>query len=145
MADGRYAFRECVADGQVIIGDISPNQLMRRPWHFYVNRPPQALSNLDNGTSSRQIVRGYDGQWLDDNGNLLATVNTMQAVLTFNTEKYQEPGNRQAIAIPMGFACEVNFQEAVVRDADLLGPLLDAISNGTDVTFNFQFFIKGRS
>lgn len=143
MADGQYTFRECVVDGSVVIGSIAPNQLMNRPWSFYVNRPPVALSQLDNGQDARKIVRGYDGALLY-NGTKLATVNTWTATLNFANEHYQEPGNRQAIAIPMSFTCQLQFTEAVTRDADFLARVLAMVNGGQDVTFDFTGFIKGR-
>lgn len=147
MADGRYIFRSCVPDGAIDIANVQPGDIVNRAWSFRVNTPPTLQSSLDSGTfDPRTILRGYDGELFDGDGNFLAEINTWQAQLNFTNTDYQAAGQKQSWAIPQSFTVTLTFTETVIKDARLLKQVVDGLAKGaTDAVLNFQGVLRGRT
>lgn len=147
MADGRYIFRSCVPDGAIDIANVQPGDLINRAWSFRVNSVPELQSALDSGTfDPRTILRGYDGELYDGDGNFLAEVNAWQAQMNFTNTDYQPAGEKQTWAIPGSFTVTLTFTETVIKDARLLQRVMAGLRKGaTDVSLNFMGVLRGRS
>jgi len=77
--------------------------------------------SLDGGTfQPNHIIRGYDGELYDGDGNLLAEVNTFQAQINSTNTDYQAAGNKQVWAIPQSYTVTLTFTETVIKDAKIL-------------------------
>lgn len=147
MADGRYVFRGCVPDGDIDIANVTPGEIINRAWSFRVNDPPDLQELLDSGRfDPRNVLRGYDGELYDGNGNFLAEVNEWQAQISFTNTDYQAAGQKITWAIPQGYTVVLTFTETVVRDAVLLQRLFNGLKVGApDAVFNFMGVLRGHN
>lgn len=145
MADGRYVFRDCVPDGDIDIANVTSGEIVNRAWSFRVNEPLDLQELLDTGKfDPRNILRGYDGELYDGDGNFLAEVNEWQAQISFENSDYQAAGNKIKWAIPQGYTAALTFTETVIRDATLLKKVFDGLKPGTsDASLNFMGVLRG--
>lgn len=147
MADGRYIFRSCVPDGNIDIANVKTGDVITRAWSFRVNEPPDLQSLLDSGTfDPRNILRGYDGELYDGDGNFLAEVNEWQPQINVENSDYQPAGKKIKWAISQGYSVTLTFTETVVRDAILLKKIVDGLKDGApDAVLNFQGVLRGHN
>lgn len=147
MADGRYIFRDCVPDGAIDIANVEMGEVITREWSFRVNVPPGLQDELDSGKfDPRNILRGYDGELYDGDGNFLAEVNAWQAQFDFENTDYQAAGNKIKWAIPQGYAVTLTFTETVVRDATLLKKVFAGLKNDApDASLSFMGVLRGHN
>ncbi|EMT38119.1 hypothetical protein TthWC1_2365 [Thermoanaerobacter thermohydrosulfuricus WC1] len=145
MADGRYVFRDCVPDGNIDIANVKTGEIITRSWSFRVNQPPELQSQLDSGTfDPRNILRGYDGELYDGDGNLLAEVNEWQAQINFENSDYQPAGKKIKWAITQAYSVTLTFTETVIKDARLLQKVVAALKDGEpDAVLNFMGVLRG--
>ncbi len=144
MSDGRYVFRSCVPDGAIDIANITSGDIISRSWSFRVNEPPDLQELLDSGTfDPRNILRGYNGELYDGDGNFLAEVNTWQAQVNYTNTDYQAAGNKIAWAIPQSYTVTLTFTETVIRDARLLQKVIAGLrNNAPDAVLNFMGVLR---
>lgn len=147
MADGRYVFRQCVPDGNIDIANVKTGDIITRAWSFRVNEPPDLQKELDSGTfDPRNILRGYDGELYDGDGNFLAEINEWQAQINFENSDYQAAGKKIKWAIPQAYSVTLTFTETVIKDARLLKKVFDGLGDGTsDAVLNFQGVLRGHN
>lgn len=147
MADGRYIFRNCVPDGAIDIANVQPGEVLNRAWSFRVNTPPDLQSKLDSGNfDPRSILRGYDGELYDGDGNFLAEINTWQAQLNFTNSDYNAAGEKITWAIPQSYTVTLTFTETIIKDARLLEKVVNSLAKkAADASLNFQGVLRGRS
>lgn len=144
MADGRYIFRSCVPDGSIDIANVSSGDIITRAWSFRVNDPPELQELLDSGTfDPRNILRGYNGELYDGDGNFLAEVNTWQAQINYTNTDYQPAGSKITWAIPQSYTVTLTFTETVIRDARLLQKVFAGLRNkASDAVLNFMGVLR---
>lgn len=144
MSDGRYIFRDCVPDGTINIASVNSGDIISRSWSFRVNQPPDLQSLLDSGIfDPRNVLRGYNGELYDGDGNFLAEVNQWEASLNFTNTDYQAAGNKIAWAIPQSYTVTLTFTETVVRDARILQKVIAGLKNGEpDAVLNFMGVLR---
>ncbi len=144
MADGRYIFRECVPDGAIDIANVAPGDVINRAWSFRVNEPPDLQELLDSGTfDPRSILRGYNGELYDGDGNFLAEVNTWQAQINYTNTDYQPAGSKLTWAVPQSYTVTLTFTETVIRDARLLQKVIAGLrNNAPDAVLNFMGVLR---
>jgi hypothetical protein len=147
MADGRYVFRQCVPDGNIDIANVRTGEVITRAWSFRVNEPPDLQNELDSGTfDPRNILRGYDGELYDGDGNFLAEINEWQAQINFENSDYQAAGKKIKWAIPQAYSVTLTFTETVIKDARLLKKVFNGLGDGTsDAVLNFQGVLRGHN
>lgn len=147
MSDGRYIFRSCVPDGDIDIANVASGEVISRSWSFRVNEPPDPQELLDSGKfDPRNVLRGYDGELYDGDGNFLAEVNEWQAQTSFENSDYQAAGNKIKWAIPQGYTVALTFTETVVRDATLLQKIFNGLKSGApDAVLNFMGVLRGHN
>lgn len=147
MSDGRYIFRDCVPDGNIDIANVRTGEVITRAWSFRVNSPPELQSLLDSGTfDPRNILRGYDGELYDGDGNFLAEINEWQAQINFTNSDYQAAGNKITWAIPQSYTVTLTFTETVIKDARLLQKVIEGLKNGApDAVLNFMGVLRGHN
>ncbi|NLZ27945.1 MAG: endoglucanase, partial [Firmicutes bacterium] len=94
----------------------------------------------------RNILRGYDGELYDGDGNFLAEVNTWQAQINVTNSDYQAAGNKISWAIPQSYTVTLTFTETVIRDAILLRKIIAGLKNGApDAVLNFMGVLRGHN
>lgn len=147
MADGRYIFRECVPDGSIDIANVAPGEVLERSWSFRVNDPLDLQELVDTGKfDPRNIMRGYDGELYDGDGNFLAEVNTWQAQFNPINADYQGAGNKLVWAVMTGYTLTLTFKETIIRDVSLLKKIVAGIKNGApDAVLNFMGVLRGHN
>lgn len=144
MSDGRYIFRSCVPDGAIDIANVTSGDIINRAWSFRVNEPPDLQELLDSGTfDPRSILRGYNGELYDGDGNFLAEVNTWQAQINFTNTDYQPAGSKLTWAVPQSYTVTLTFTETVIRDARLLQKVIAGLQNDApDAVLNFMGVLR---
>jgi len=144
MSDGRYIFRNCVPDGAIDIANVTSGDIINRSWSFRVNEPPELQELLNSGTfDPRSILRGYNGELYDGDGNFLAEVNTWQAQVNYTNTDYQAAGNKIAWAVPQSYTVTLTFTETVIRDARLLQKVVAGLRNNRpDAMLNFMGVLR---
>ena len=144
MADGRYVFRSCVPDGVIDIANVTPGDIINRSWSFRVNEPPDLQELLDSGNfDPRSILRGYNGELYDGDGNFLAEVNTWQAQINYTNTDYQPAGSKLTWAVPQSYTVTLTFTETVIRDARLLQKVIAGLrNNAPDAVLNFMGVLR---
>jgi len=144
MADGRYVFRSCVPDGSIDIANVTSGDIINRSWSFRVNEPPELQELLDSGTfDPRGILRGYNGELYDGNGNFLAEVNQWQAQINYTNTDYQPAGSKLTWAVPQSYTVTLTFTETVIRDARLLQKVITGLrNNAPDAVLNFMGVLR---
>lgn len=147
MADGRYVFRSCVPDGAIDIANVTPSEVLNRVWSFRVNEPPDLQNLLDSGQfDPRNILRGYDGELYDGDGNFLAEVNTWQAQVNFTNTDYQPAGKKITWAVPNSYTVTLTFTETIIRDARVLQKVIAGLKTGEpDAVLNFMGVLRGHN
>jgi len=144
MADGRYIFRSCVPDGSIDIANVTSGDIINRSWSFRVNESPDLQKLLDSGTfDPRNILRGYNGELYDGDGNFLAEVNQWQAQVNYTNTDYQPAGSKLTWAIPQSYTVTLTFTETVIRDARLLQKVIAGLrNNAPDAVLNFMGVLR---
>jgi len=144
MADGRYVFRDCVPDGAIDIANVTSGDIINRSWSFRVNSPPELQELLDSGTfDPRNILRGYNGELYDGDGNFLAEVNQWQAQINYANTDYQPAGSKLTWAVPQSYTVTLTFTETVIRDARLLQKVIAGLrNNAPDAVLNFMGVLR---
>lgn len=144
MADGRYIFRSCVPDGSIDIANVTSGDIINRSWSFRVNEPPELQELLDSGTfDPRGILRGYNGELYDGDGNFLAEVNQWQAQVNYTNTDYQPAGSKLTWAVPQSYSVTLTFTETVIRDARLLEKVIAGLRNDApDAVLNFMGVLR---
>ena len=144
MADGRYIFRSCVPDGSIDIANVTSGDIINRSWSFRVNEPPDLQELLDSGNfDPRSILRGYNGELYDGDGNFLAEVNQWQAQVNYTNTDYQPAGSKLTWAVPQSYTVTLTFTETVIRDARLLQKVIDGLrNNAPDAVLNFMGVLR---
>jgi len=144
MSDGRYIFRSCVPDGAIDIANITSGDIVSRSWSFRVNEPPDLQELLDSGTfDPRNILRGYNGELYDGDGNFLAEINTWQAQINFTNTDYQPAGSKLTWAIPQSYTVTLTFTETVIKDARLLQKVVAGLKKGEpNAVLNFMGVLR---
>ena len=144
MADGRYVFRSCVPDGSIDIANVTSGDIISRSWSFRVNEPPELQELLDSGAlDPRNILRGYNGELYDGDGNFLAEVNEWQAQVNYTNTDYQPAGSKLTWAVPQSYTVTLTFTETVIRDARLLqGVIAGLRNNAPDAVLNFMGVLR---
>ena len=144
MADGRYIFRSCVPDGSIDIANVTSGDIINRSWSFRVNEPPELQELLDSGAfDPRNILRGYNGELYDGDGNFLAEVNQWQAQINYTNTDYQPAGSKLTWAVPQSYTVTLTFTETVIRDARLLQKVIAGLrNNAPDAVLNFMGVLR---
>ncbi len=144
MSDGRYIFRDCVPDGAIDIANVTSGDIINRAWSFRVNSAPDLQALLDSGTfDPRSILRGYNGELYDGDGNFLAEVNQWQAQVNYTNTDYQPAGSKLTWAVPQSYTVTLTFTETVIRDARLLQKVIAGLrNNAPDAVLNFMGVLR---
>jgi len=103
------------------------------------------MLNTRGALDTRSVLTGKDGALYNDQGVMLATVETFQAQANVTNIKYQPLGDAQEHEVFQAFGATLTFTETVIADERFIQELFQGMKTGIMPSWNFQGVIKGRN
>jgi len=94
---------------------------------------------------ARKVLTGKDGALYNDEGVMLATVETFQTQVNVTNAKYQPLGNAQEREVFQAYGVTLTFTEVVIADERFIQELFEGMKTGVMPAWNFQGVVKGRN
>lgn len=94
---------------------------------------------------ARKVLTGKDGALYNDEGVMLATVETFQTQVNVTNAKYQPLGDAQEHEVFQSYGVTLTFTEVVIADERFIQELFEAMKTGVMPAWNFQGVVKGRN
>lgn len=94
---------------------------------------------------TRKILTGKDGALFNDEGVMLATVETFQTQVNVTNAKYQPLGDAQEHEVFQAYGVTLTFTETVIADERFIQELFQGMKTGVMPAWNFQGVVKGRN
>ncbi len=94
---------------------------------------------------TRKTLTGKDGALFNDEGVMLATIETFQTQVNITTAKYQPLGDAQEHEVFQSYAVTLTFTEIVIEDERFIQELFEGMKTGIMPAWNFQGVVKGRN
>ena len=96
-------------------------------------------------TDSRHSRAGKDAALYNEDGQLLAQVDSFQAKATFNNYKYAPLGVNREMEVNNTMGVAITISEIVVEDGYLFNQVMNAVQNGESPVVTLDGSIKGRN
>lgn len=93
----------------------------------------------------RKVLTGKDGALFNDEGVMLATVETFQTQVNVTNAKYQPLGDAQEHEVFQAYGVTLTFTETVIADERFIQELFQGMKSGVMPAWNFQGVVKGRN
>jgi len=103
------------------------------------------MLNTRGALDARNVLTGKDGALYNDQGVMLATIETFQAQANVTNIKYQPLGDAQEHEVFQAFGATLTFTETVIADECFIQELFQGMKKGIMPAWNFQGVIKGRN
>lgn len=103
---------------------------------MYNNRGP---------ADTRRLFTGKDALIFDEQGALLATVDTFTTQVNITNANYQPLGDTQSHSHVSSYAVSLNITQCIIEDDEFLQDLFTFFSVGQPVMWTFQGVLKGRN
>ncbi len=103
-----------------------------------------AMINTRGPQDTRKVLTGKDGALYNDEGVLLATVETFQTQVNVTNAKYQPLGDSQEHEIFQSYSVTLNFTEIIIEDGTFIRELFAAFKDRVMPSWNFQGVLKAR-
>lgn len=103
------------------------------------------MLNTRGALDARNVLTGKDGALYNDQGVMLATIETFQAQANVTNIKYQPLGDAQEHEVFQAFGATLTFTETVIADERFIQELFQGMKKGIMPAWNFQGVIKGRN
>ncbi len=94
---------------------------------------------------ARKVLTGKDGALYNDEGVMLATVETFQTQVNVTNAKYQPLGDAQEHEVFQAYGVTLTFTEVVIADERFIQELFQGMKSGVMPAWNFQGVVKGRN
>jgi hypothetical protein len=94
---------------------------------------------------ARKVLTGKDGALYNDEGVMLATVETFQTQVNVTNAKYQPLGDAQEHEVFQAYGVTLTFTEVVIADERFIQELFEGMKTGVMPAWNFQGVVKGRN
>jgi len=94
---------------------------------------------------ARKVLTGKDGALYNDEGVMLATVETFQTQVNVTNAKYQPLGDAQEHEVFQAYGVTLTFTETVIADERFIQELFEGMRTGVMPAWNFQGVVKGRN
>lgn len=104
-----------------------------------------SILNTQRYRDTRNVLTGKDGAFFDDEGNMLATVESYNVQVSNNNGNYQPLGAMQEMDIPQTFKVTLTVTAVVLESDKFIQEYLDALDQDTLPHWNFQGMIRGRN
>jgi len=103
------------------------------------------MINTKAAGDSRYALSGKDGALYNDDGVLLATVETFSANVNVTNGKYTPLGDPQEHEYFQSYSVSLTFTQLVIKDDEFIQELMDGLTSGNMPRWNFQGVLKGRN
>lgn len=101
--------------------------------------------NTRASTDARHARTGKDAGLYNEDGVLLASVDSFQAKASFNNVKYRPLGQAQELETTDSYGITLTFSEAVIEDGEMFNQFIAALQNGEMPVLVFDGVIQGRN
>lgn len=91
----------------------------------------------------RRVFSGKDGAVFDEDGNLLATVDSWQAQINFQNATYQPLGDTQSHRHLTAYEVTLTMSECIIESSKFIRDMYETMSTGVPVWWTFQGHIQG--
>ena len=89
-------------------------------------------------SDARHARTGKDAGLYDEDGNLLASMESFSSKVTYNNVKYRPLGDPQEHETSDSYGIAITVTEIVIEDIDMFITLMDALKSGITPQFVFQ-------
>lgn len=103
------------------------------------------MRNVRAAGDSRHAITGKDGAFFNEDGVLLATVDTFTSNVSFNNAKYSVLGDGQEHETANTFSVSLTMSQLVIEDDAFIVELMEALETQIMPRWNFQGSIMGRN
>ena len=103
------------------------------------------MHNNRGPADTRRVLTGKDGLLFNEDGTLLATVETYQTQVNVTNATYQPLGDAQEHHALTSYAVTLNFTQCVVEDDAFIQEMFNMMSDGQPRMWTFQGVVKGRN
>lgn len=103
------------------------------------------MINAQSYGDARHVNTGKDGSFYDEDGILLATVESFQSMVNFNNASYSVLGNAQVLETPQTFSVSLAMSQVVVEDDRFILEIFDALEKQEMPSWTFQGSLLGRN
>lgn len=103
------------------------------------------MRNTQAAGDSRHTRTGKDGAFFNQDGKLLATVETFSSNVSFNNAQYQVLGDAQEHEAPNTYKVSLTMSQVVVEDDEFITELVNALETQEMPVWNFQGSLLGRN
>lgn len=103
------------------------------------------MINTRASTDARHARAGKDAGWFNDDGVLLASIESFQTKAAFNNTKYSPLGQNQEMEVGNTYGISINFSEIVVEDGYMFNQIMSSLQDGESPVFTFDGVIQGRN
>ena len=104
-----------------------------------------SVLNTQRYRDTRNVLTGKDGAFFDDEGNMLATVESYNVQVSNNNGNYQPLGAMQEMDIPQTFKVTLIVTAVVIESDKFIQEYLDALDQDTLPQWNFHGMIRVRN
>ena len=103
------------------------------------------MRNAQAANDARHTRTGKDGAFFDEDGTLLATVETFSSNVTFNNASYKVLGDAQEHEGADTFKVSLTMSQVVIEDDKFIQELVESLTTQEMPVWNFQGSLIGRN
>lgn len=103
------------------------------------------MLNTSSAADSRFTRSGKDGSFYNNNGVMVASVETYKSTVNFSNASYKVLGDMQEHVIPGSYKVSLSFTELVIESDEFFTDVMEAMERGDSPRWNFQGAIQGRN
>lgn len=103
------------------------------------------MRNVRAAEDSRHARTGKDGAFYNQDGVMIATVESFSSNVTWNNAKYSVLGDAQEHETPSTYAVNLQMTQVVVADDAFIRDIMDALETQDAPRWNFQGTLKGKN
>ena len=100
-------------------------------------------ANNRGSADIRRVFSGKDGCVFDEDGNLLATIESWQAQVNFSNATYNPLGSTQTYKHLLSYEVTLTMQETIIESGKFVRDMYETMSTGVPVFWTFQGHILG--
>ncbi len=103
------------------------------------------MLNTRAAVDARHARAGKDAALYNEDGEMLASIDTFQAKAAFNNVKYNPLGQNRDLEVNNTYGLTITFSEIKIEDGYLFGQLMAAVINGESPVMTLDGVIEGRN
>lgn len=101
-----------------------------------------AVLNSAPAVDVRKVMSGKDGALYDDEGNLLAQIESFQSQVNITNQTYQPLGSAQERSSMTSYKVTLTMSEIVVVNSTFFRLLMDGLKTGAMPVLNFRGMVR---